>query len=146
MLDLPEPWNVVPHAAAALRQGGIIVSYLPTINQTAQLRAALHDHGFQLAETIEVLNRTWHIEGSSVRPDHRMVAHTGFLTHARLLQTDALVGRGEAVRANFGPRDHVARGEAAAAGRSVAEPGEGGDDAAALDGDDDSELLGDDLS
>ena len=38
-----------------------------------------------MAETIEVLQRTWHVEGASVRPDHRMVAHTGFLTHARLL-------------------------------------------------------------
>jgi tRNA (adenine57-N1/adenine58-N1)-methyltransferase len=38
-----------------------------------------------LAETLEVLHRTWHVEGPSVRPDHRMVAHTGFLTHARLL-------------------------------------------------------------
>jgi tRNA (adenine57-N1/adenine58-N1)-methyltransferase len=38
-----------------------------------------------MAETLEVLHRTWHVEGVSVRPDHRMVAHTGFLTHARLL-------------------------------------------------------------
>jgi tRNA (adenine57-N1/adenine58-N1)-methyltransferase len=38
-----------------------------------------------MAETMEVLHRNWHIEGQSVRPDHRMVAHTGFLTHARLL-------------------------------------------------------------
>jgi tRNA (adenine57-N1/adenine58-N1)-methyltransferase len=38
-----------------------------------------------MAETIEVLHRSWHIDGQSVRPDHRMVAHTGFLTHARLL-------------------------------------------------------------
>jgi len=50
-----------------------------------QLREALVDSRFQLAETMEVLNRTWHIEGQAVRPDHRMVAHTGFLTHARLL-------------------------------------------------------------
>jgi hypothetical protein len=38
-----------------------------------------------MAETIEVLNRSWHVEGQAVRPDHRMVAHTGFLTWARLL-------------------------------------------------------------
>jgi tRNA (adenine57-N1/adenine58-N1)-methyltransferase catalytic subunit len=85
VLDLPEPWNVVPHAATALRSGGIIVAYLPTINQTARFRRSLTHHGFALAETVEVLNRGWHIEGMSVRPDHRMVAHTGFLTHARLL-------------------------------------------------------------
>ena len=85
VLDLPEPWRVVKPAETALHPGGIFVSYLPTINQTAQLRAALDDSRFALVETLEVLHRTWHIEGPSVRPDHRMVAHTGFLTHARLL-------------------------------------------------------------
>jgi tRNA (adenine57-N1/adenine58-N1)-methyltransferase len=85
VLDLPEPWQVVPHARGALHPGGILLSYLPTINQTAQLRQALAEHGFGMAETIEVLHRGWHIEGQSVRPDHRMVAHTGFLTTARLL-------------------------------------------------------------
>ena len=83
VLDLPEPWRVVPHAAAALRPGGILLSYLPGINQVAQLREALEAGGFAMAETVEVLLRTWHIEGRSVRPDHRMVAHTGFLTPAR---------------------------------------------------------------
>jgi tRNA (adenine57-N1/adenine58-N1)-methyltransferase len=85
LLDLPEPWNVVPGAALALRPGGILLSYLPTINQTALLREALGVCGFGLAETVEILRRTWHIEPRSVRPDHRMVAHTGFLTSARLL-------------------------------------------------------------
>jgi len=46
------------------------------------------DSPFGLAETLEVLQRTWHVEGQSVRPDHRMVAHTGFLTAARLLDPD----------------------------------------------------------
>ena len=85
LLDLPEPWQVLPHAAKALRPGGILCAYLPTINQTSQLRAALDDGGFGLASTLEVLHRTWHIEPRSVRPDHRMVGHTGFLTTARLL-------------------------------------------------------------
>jgi tRNA (adenine57-N1/adenine58-N1)-methyltransferase len=83
LLDLPEPWNVVPHAAAALARGGILLAYTPSILQAVQTRDALNRHGFAMAETIEVLNRSWHIEGQSVRPDHRMVAHTGFLTHAR---------------------------------------------------------------
>jgi tRNA (adenine57-N1/adenine58-N1)-methyltransferase catalytic subunit len=89
LLDLPEPWRVVPHAANALVPGGILVAYTPSIVQASQLRDALAQHGFELAETLEVLNRTWHIEGASVRPDHRMVAHTGFLTHARLLTLPA---------------------------------------------------------
>jgi tRNA (adenine57-N1/adenine58-N1)-methyltransferase len=83
LLDLPEPWRVVPHAATALRPGGILLCYLPTINQTAELRSALARHPFALAETTEVLVRTWHVTRQSVRPDHRMVAHTGFLTTAR---------------------------------------------------------------
>jgi len=85
VLDLPEPWRVVDHAVGALRRGGLMVAYLPTINQVAQLREALEGGAFVQAETLEVLLRTWHVEGRSVRPDHRMVAHTGFLTHARFI-------------------------------------------------------------
>lgn len=86
VLDLPEPWRVVKAAEEALRPGGILVSYLPTIGQVSTFRDALARSGFGMAETVEVLNRGWHIEGQSVRPDHRMVAHTGFLTSARLLR------------------------------------------------------------
>jgi tRNA (adenine57-N1/adenine58-N1)-methyltransferase len=85
VLDLPEPWRVVKHAEAALRPGGILVAYLPTIGQVAQLRETLDASAFGLARTVEVLERSWHVQGQSVRPDHRMVAHTGFLTSARLL-------------------------------------------------------------
>jgi len=85
VLDLPEPWQVVKHAEVALHPGGIFVSYLPTIGQVAQLREALEASPFGLATTVEVLQRSWHVKGQSVRPDHRMVAHTGFLTSARLL-------------------------------------------------------------
>jgi tRNA (adenine57-N1/adenine58-N1)-methyltransferase len=85
VLDLPEPWRVVKHAEAALRPGGILVAYLPTIGQVARLREELEVSAFGMAQSLEVLHRTWHVEGQSVRPDHRMVAHTGFLTHARLL-------------------------------------------------------------
>ncbi len=88
VLDLPEPWRVVKHATQALRPGGILVSYVPTIGQVARLREELDGSPFGLAETLEVLQRTWHVEGQSVRPDHRMVAHTGFLTAARLLDPD----------------------------------------------------------
>ncbi|MFP5327531.1 MAG: tRNA (adenine-N1)-methyltransferase [Acidimicrobiia bacterium] len=85
VLDLPEPWRVVKHAAEAMHTGGILVSYVPSIIQVSQLRETLADSPFGMAETIEVLVRGWHVEGSAVRPDHRMVAHTGFLTAARLL-------------------------------------------------------------
>jgi tRNA (adenine57-N1/adenine58-N1)-methyltransferase len=87
LLDMPEPHEVVGAAAAALRPGGILLSYLPTINQTALLRQALDapDSSFGLSETQEVMRRTWHVETRSVRPDHRMVGHTGFITTARRL-------------------------------------------------------------
>jgi len=85
VLDLPEPWRVVKHAESALRPGGILVAYLPTIGQVARLREEMEASAFGMAQSLEVLQRSWHVEGQSVRPDHRMVAHTGFLTAARLL-------------------------------------------------------------
>jgi tRNA (adenine57-N1/adenine58-N1)-methyltransferase catalytic subunit len=85
VLDLPEPWRVVKHLSRALRRGGLLVAYTPQITQAVQLRETLAGAGFGLADTMEVLNRHWHIDGAAVRPDHRMVAHTGFLTSARLL-------------------------------------------------------------
>jgi len=85
LLDLPEPWRVVKHAEQALHPGGIMLSYLPTIGQVSRLHEERADSLFGMIETLEVLQRTWHVDGQSVRPDHRMVAHTGFLTHARLL-------------------------------------------------------------
>ncbi len=90
VLDLPEPWNVVPHARDVLGDGGIILAYTPSILQATRFRAALTRHGFGLSETLEVMNRSWHIEPEqqAVRPDHRMVAHTGFLTTGRKLVTE----------------------------------------------------------
>ncbi len=85
LLDLPEPWQAVKHAEGALRPGGILLAYLPTIGQVARLREELDASSFGMAQTVEVLQRSWHVDGQSVRPDHRMVAHTGFLTAARLL-------------------------------------------------------------
>ena len=84
VLDLPEPWQVVPHAAGALHPGGILAAYTPSVMQVAQLRDALAASSFFGAETVEVLQRGWYVEGQAVRPDHRMVGHTGFLTTARL--------------------------------------------------------------
>jgi tRNA (adenine57-N1/adenine58-N1)-methyltransferase len=89
LLDLPEPWRVVKHAEQAMHTGGIMLAYLPTIGQVARLREELAGSAFGMIESLEVLQRTWHVDGQSVRPDHRMVAHTGFLTHARLLAPGA---------------------------------------------------------
>ncbi len=85
VLDLPEPWKVVPHALEALRPGGIFVAYNPSITQVSQLRNVLANKSWNGTRTIEVLHRGWYVEGQAVRPDHRMVAHTGFLTVSRFL-------------------------------------------------------------
>jgi tRNA (adenine57-N1/adenine58-N1)-methyltransferase catalytic subunit len=85
VLDLPEPWQVVPHAMEALRPGGILIAYLPSIIQVSQLREAIDSRSWNGTRTLEVLHRGWHVEGAAVRPDHRMVAHTGFLTVSRFL-------------------------------------------------------------
>ena len=84
VFDLPEPWHLVEPVTRVLRSGGIFLSYVPTIIQSHQLSEALRQHpGYALVETFETLMRPWNIEGLSVRPFHRMVAHTGFLTVAR---------------------------------------------------------------
>jgi tRNA (adenine57-N1/adenine58-N1)-methyltransferase len=86
LLDLPEPWRVTQPAWKALRPGGIFLSYLPTILQVKQFTDSLREHGgFSNIETAESLMRFWHVKGLSVRPEHRMVAHSGFITLARRL-------------------------------------------------------------
>lgn len=84
MLDLPEPWRVTPTAEKILTPGGLLVAYTPSITQAVQVRESLGKDWVD-QRTLEVLHRTWHIEGMAVRPDHRMVAHTAFLTVARFI-------------------------------------------------------------
>ncbi|MDA1215428.1 MAG: tRNA (adenine-N1)-methyltransferase [Chloroflexi bacterium] len=84
VMDVPEPWRLVEQAADALRPGGILLSYLPTVLQIHQLGIALQEERrFQLPETVELLERPWHVTKQSIRPEHRMIAHTGFITTAR---------------------------------------------------------------
>ena len=86
VLDLPEPWHVIERAWRVLRPGGILLCYLPTVLQVKSLVDALReDKRFACIETSESLMRFWHFKGMSARPQHRMVAHTGFLTSAKRL-------------------------------------------------------------
>lgn len=85
VLDLPEPWRAIPNVASRVRQGAILVSYSPSIMQVAKVHQALTDTGFGDISTTEVMHRGWHVAGEAVRPEHRMVGHTGFLTRARML-------------------------------------------------------------
>ena len=83
VLDVPEPWQAVGAAGDALAMGGIMLSFLPTILQVHQLVEELKQDGrFQLIESLETMLRPWHLKDRSVRPVHRMVAHSGFLTTA----------------------------------------------------------------
>jgi tRNA (adenine57-N1/adenine58-N1)-methyltransferase len=84
VLDLPEPWQVVPHASTSLVPGGIFLSFLPTVLQVHELSQALRTQKtFEMIETMEIMMRPWSVANRSVRPEHRMVAHTGFITTAR---------------------------------------------------------------
>ena len=85
VLDVPEPWQAVPHAAASLHPGGILAAYTPSIMQAAQLHEACEDGPWTGGSTVEILHRGWHIKGDAVRPEHRMVGHTGFVTTLRRL-------------------------------------------------------------
>jgi tRNA (adenine57-N1/adenine58-N1)-methyltransferase len=95
VLDLPEPWHVVDHALVALRAGGVLLAYLPTTVQVQQLVERLRARGgFAMIDVVETLVRPWNVDGLSVRPAHRMVAHTGFLVTARRLAAPgATIGR-----------------------------------------------------
>ena len=88
VLDLPEPWQVVPYASQVLRSGGIYLSFVPTVPQVVQTVEALERATvFGMIETFETLLRTWSIQGRSIRPDHRMVAHSGFITVGRKIES-----------------------------------------------------------
>jgi tRNA (adenine57-N1/adenine58-N1)-methyltransferase len=111
VLDLPEPWQVVPHAAKALRSGGIYLSFVPTVPQVVQTVEALERATvFGLIQTFETLLRTWSVQGRSVRPDHRMVAHSGFITVARKVEPGLLASLGEGRTVEEGPDENKSDG------------------------------------
>ena len=84
VLDLPEPWHCVATAARNLAPGGVYCCYVPTVPQVQTVRTALDEqHVFLDTMSFEMIMREWTIDGRSVRPNHRMVGHTGFITIAR---------------------------------------------------------------
>jgi len=84
VLDMPEPWHTVEAAARHQPSGGIVCAYLPTIPQVQTTVEGARGSGvFAEIEVKEFLFRDWNIDGRSVRPDHNMVGHTGFLVFMR---------------------------------------------------------------
>jgi tRNA (adenine57-N1/adenine58-N1)-methyltransferase len=91
VLDMLEPWAVLPAVAAALRPGGVLIGYVATTTQLSTYVEALREHGvWTEPHAWETLLRPWHAVGLAVRPEHRMVAHTAFLVSARRLAEGAV--------------------------------------------------------
>jgi tRNA (adenine57-N1/adenine58-N1)-methyltransferase catalytic subunit len=91
-LDLPEPGRALDVAARALRPGGVLVAYVPTALQLKDtVDALLYSGNFAEIESFETLMRHWHVKGMSVRPVHRMVAHSAFIIISRRLAASAVV-------------------------------------------------------
>lgn len=85
--DLPEPWKAAKHAANALRVGGWLVSYSPSIIQANDFAAEVEkDERLLLVKTVEIIERLWETEGRKVRPKSTGIGHSGFLTFVRKIR------------------------------------------------------------
>ena len=86
ILDMLSPWDCVAAAADVLAPGGVLCAYVATTTQLSRVVETIREHtGFTEPAASETLLRTWHVEGLAVRPDHRMIGHTGFLVTGRRL-------------------------------------------------------------
>ncbi|QTX04760.1 tRNA (adenine-N1)-methyltransferase [Agromyces archimandritae] len=86
VLDMLAPWECIDEVATALKPGGVLLCYVATVTQLSRVAETIRDAGcFTDPVSTETLVRGWHVEGLAVRPDHRMIAHTGFLITARRL-------------------------------------------------------------
>lgn len=91
ILDMLAPWECIDVVADALTPGGVVLCYIATATQLSRVAEYIRGTGlFTEPEASETMVRGWHVEGLAVRPDHRMVAHTGFLLWARRLAPGAV--------------------------------------------------------
>lgn len=86
VLDMLAPWETLDAVTAALKPGGVVICYVATVTQLSRVAEAIRASGdYTHPQSSETMVRGWHVEGLAVRPDHRMIAHTGFLLTARRL-------------------------------------------------------------
>lgn len=83
VIDLGDPWKMVPPAWETLAGGGLVAGFTPTVNQLEKLAEALRMHGFMILEAVELLVREFKTEAGKVRPESRMIGHTAYVTIAR---------------------------------------------------------------
>lgn len=124
VLDMLAPWECLDAVATALAPGGVIICYVATVTQLSRVAEALRADGrFTEPESHETMVRGWHVEGLAVRPDHRMVAHTGFLITARRLADGAerLAPKRRASKTDFSEEDMNAWTPAALGERNVSD-------------------------
>lgn len=124
VLDMLAPWECIDAVATALAPGGVIICYVATVTQLSRTAEALRADGrFTEPESHETMVRGWHVEGLAVRPDHRMVAHTGFLITARRLADGAvrLAPKRRASKTEFSQEDMNAWSPAALGERNVSD-------------------------
>lgn len=87
VLDIPEPWEAINTLNESIKVGGFVVSYSPTIPQTADFVNAIKDkEQFMHIKTIEIIERKWEIDGRKVRPKGQEIGHSGFLTFVRKIR------------------------------------------------------------
>jgi tRNA (adenine57-N1/adenine58-N1)-methyltransferase catalytic subunit len=92
VLDMLAPWECLDECADVLTPGGVLICYIATVTQLSRVAEAIRETGaFTDPEPSETMVRTWHVEGLAVRPDHRMIGHTGFLMTARRLAPGAVL-------------------------------------------------------
>jgi tRNA (adenine57-N1/adenine58-N1)-methyltransferase len=108
VLDMLAPWECLEAVAGVLRPGGVLCLYVATTTQLSTSVEALRAHGgFTEPASTETMLRTWHVEGLAVRPDHRMVGHTGFLVTTRRLAPGVTAPARRRRPAKAGGADHA---------------------------------------
>ncbi|GAA5027752.1 tRNA (adenine-N1)-methyltransferase [Microbacterium fluvii] len=108
VLDMLAPWECIDVVADALTPGGVVLCYVATATQLSRVAEYLRGTGlFTEPDASETMVRGWHVEGLAVRPDHRMVAHTGFLIWARRLAPGAVAPeqKRRASKSSYGDED-----------------------------------------